>query len=398
METLAVRDLSRLPFPADEYRERQRRARAEMAARGIELLYVTSPPNIQYLTGYEAIWFPNRLPVGVLIDVAREDTLFFDWKRHEPYVSTSVFCDEARYFQYGESARVVCEAVAARGRAQARIALEQFSLNPSAPVMTALGDALRAQGATLLSGDWVIDRLRLYKSPAEIACVRRAGEIADRAMLRLRERLKPGLSEAEVSALLNLLLAEEGSEPAATQPLVNSGPTAWVDVHAFPSQRRLQAGDVISVDCCAVVHRYHANLQRTFVLGPSSTKARAMIAAAAGSIDVLCREARLGEGPERAAAAAVAYVRERVPAENIWWVGGYALGLGSPPSWVGHTYLANDGEERCELREGYVSNYENVFFDEAEGFEAGYIDTVVMTRDGLEALSKIPRALLEVPL
>ncbi|NKF23576.1 M24 family metallopeptidase [Solimonas marina] len=391
-------DFSRLPFTSDEYRERQRRVREEMKARDIELLYVTSPPNIQYLTGYEAIWYPNRLPVGVLLDVARDDTLFFDWVRHAPYVGTSVFCDEARYFQYGESDAVVSAAIAERGRADARIALEAFSLNPSAPVMTALGEALRRQGATVISGDWVVDKLRLYKSPTEVERVRRAAAIADRAMLRLREQLRPGLTEAEVSARLNLLLAEEGSEPAATLPLVNSGPTAWVDVHAFPSQRCLQAGDVVSVDCCAVVDRYHANLQRTFVLGPSATKARAMIAAAAGSIEVLCREARLGEGPERAAAAAVAYVRERIPAENIWWVGGYALGLGTPPSWVGHTYLANDGEERCELREGYVSNYENVFFDEAEGFEAGYIDTVVMTSDGLRALSTIPRELLEVPL
>ncbi|MGH8447226.1 MAG: M24 family metallopeptidase [Solimonas sp.] len=393
-----MRDLSRLPFTPQEYRERQRCVRAEMAARGIDLLYVTSPPNLQYLTGYEAIWFPNRLPVGVLLDREREDTRVFDWKRHQPYVASSVFCDAAHYFEYGESARVIAAAVAALGRGGARIALESFSLNPSAPVMAALADALRAQGATLLSGDWVVDKLRLYKSPAEIERVRRAAAIADRAMLRLRQALKPGLSEAEVSALLNLLLAQEGSEPAATPPLVNSGPSAWVDVHAFPSQRRLQAGDVVSVDCCAVVDRYHANLQRTFVLGPSPTRARAMIAAAAGSIEVLCREARLGEGPERAAAAAVAYVRERIPAENIWWVGGYALGLGSPPSWVGHTYLANDGEERCELREGYVSNYENVFYDELEGFEAGYIDTVVMTASGLEPLSAIPRELLEVAL
>jgi hypothetical protein len=66
-----------------------------------------------------------------------------------------------------------------------------------------------------------------------------------------------------------------------------------------------------------------------------------------------------------------------------------------PPSWAGHTYLANDGPERCFLQEGYVSNYENIFIDKVAGFEASFIDTIVMTDSGLDVLSCIPRELLE---
>jgi hypothetical protein len=61
---------------------------------------------------------------------------------------------------------------------------------------------------------------------------------------------------------------------------------------------------------------------------------------------------------------------------------------------VGHTYLANDGLEKCRLLPGYVSNYENVFVDREDGFEAGNIDTMVMTEQGLEVLSSVPRGLL----
>ena len=66
-----------------------------------------------------------------------------------------------------------------------------------------------------------------------------------------------------------------------------------------------------------------------------------------------------------------------------------------PPGWAGHTYLANDGPKRCLLHEGYVSNYENILIDKSAGFEASFIDTIVMTNTGLDVLSSIPRGLLE---
>jgi Xaa-Pro aminopeptidase len=84
----------RLPFSIDEYRDRHKRVRFAMAARGIDLLYVTSPANLFYLTGYEAIWYPNRLPLGAVIHCAQPDLTFFDWTRHEGYVGTRVLCDE----------------------------------------------------------------------------------------------------------------------------------------------------------------------------------------------------------------------------------------------------------------------------------------------------------------
>ena len=158
----------------------------------------------------------------------------------------------------------------------------------------------------------------------------------------------------------------------------------------------LEEGDTVSIDCCAVVDRYHANLCRTFALGEPEPAARELLDAALGSVEALCAEARLGEGPERAAAAAERWVGERVAAEKIWWVGGYSLGIGLPPSWVGHTYLANDGLTKVTWQPGYVSNFETVMVDRESGCEAASIDTLLMTADGLEVLSQLPRGLIEV--
>jgi Xaa-Pro aminopeptidase len=388
--------LAGLPFSVAEYRARCERVRAEMKARDIDVLYVTSPANLFYLCGYEAIWYPNRLPLGAVVDRTSEQLVVFDWTRHEGYVNARVLCDETVLFDYGNAAARVTEAFAQRGWLQRTVGLEWNSPNPSATVMVEVGDMLSKGGATVVSGDWVVDQVRLYKSAAELDCIRRAARFADGAMLQLGEVLRPGMTEIEVAAHLASLLAQAGSEPAATSVLVNSGPTAWMDVHTFPSHRKLAAGDVVSVDCCGVVNRYHANLGRTFAIGKPNEHARRMLELACGGFDELQRSARIGESPRAAAAAAEAHIRERIAAEHIWWIGGYALGIAFPPSWVGHTYLADDGVQRCSLLPGYVSNFETMFFDRRQGFEVACIDTLVMTGSGLELLSAVPRKLLEV--
>jgi Xaa-Pro aminopeptidase len=388
--------MATLPFSDAEYLARRARVREAMRARSIDVLYVTSPPNLLYLTGYEAIWYPPRLPVGVAILAGDETTTVFDWSRHEGYVRTGVLCDDAVFFEYGDAPEVVAAAFANRGWLDGTIALEGAALNPTADIVRAVEEALVARGATVTSGSWIVDNVRLYKSDAELERIRQAAAIADRALERLAGELRPGLSEAQVSARVHDLLAEEGSEIAASQPLVSAGPDAWRNTHAFPGRRPLERGDVVSIDVCGVVDRYHANLSRTYALGTPSALAREVLEQADGSLRVLCDAAVPDASPRPAAEAAEAYVRERIAPERIWWVGGYALGLGFPPSWVGHTYLHDDGPERCELRRGYVSNFENCLYDEREGWAAVTIETVVMTDAGLEPLSRLPRTLIEV--
>lgn len=387
-----------LPFSDAEYAARLAKVRESMAAAGLDVLYVTSPPNVLYLSGYDAIWYPWRLPLGCAVVREPAQLLFFDWTRHEGYAKLHARCDELVLFEYGSAPAELAAAFRERGLAGATIGLERYGLNPAAPILDAVAEELTAAGATIAPGDWIVDDARLYKSPAELERIRQAGEIADGAIAGLRERLRPGMTELQAAAVLTMLLADAGSEVPATPALVCSGPTAWIDTHSFPSRRVLEEGDTISVDCCAVIDRYHANLCRTFALGAPDPEAARLLDAAAGSIEELRRLAVLGEGPEVAAAAAERWVHDRVPQEKIWWVGGYSLGLALPPSWVGHTYLANDGLSKVTWQPGYVSNYETVMVDREGGFEAAAIDTIVMTEDGLEVLSKLPRGLLEVEL
>jgi Xaa-Pro aminopeptidase len=384
-----------LPFAVEEFRARQARVRAELERRDIDVLFVTSPANLLYLTGYVASWYPPRLPVGAVITRADTDLVFFDWSRHVDYIRQTALYEDAVLFEYGDCAQVTAQAFAARGWTSGNVALEWHATNPVAGILNAVAICLADAGAEIVPGDWLVDTVRLYKSPAEVERVRRAGAMADAAFTQLWEELRPGLTELEVAGRVNALLAEAGSEIAAQPTLVSSGPTAWSDTHAFPSARAIESGDVVSVDICAVVDRYHVNLSRSWSLGAPNTTARELLAAAEPGLPALIANARLGEGPEIALAETERLVRGAIAPERIWWIGGYSLGLALPPSWVGHTYLANDGPTKVTWQPGYLSNYEIVLFDRDEGFAADAIDTVLMTESGLEALSQLPRGLLD---
>jgi Xaa-Pro aminopeptidase len=386
---------SALPFGVEEHRARAERVRAEMERRGVDTLFVTSPPNVLYLTGYEAAWFPPKLPVGVVVSRTSPDLVFFDWTRHVDYVQRWALYDAVELFEYEDWLEVVTRTAVERGWSTGTFALEPSGANPTGAVLNRLADGLRAAGIEVVDGDLLVDDVRILKTPAEVERIRRAAVIADAAFTGLREQLRPGLSELEVAGRVSLLLAEHGSELAASPPFVSSGPNAWRDTHAFPSTRTLQDGDVLAVDICAVVDRYHVNLSRAFAIGTPSPSSRALIGHTEEGVAQMVAAARVGEGPHHALAAAESYVRERIPAENIWWIGGYSLGLGCPPSWVGHRYLANEGAQPFTWQPGYLSNYETILFDRDEGYAAPIIDSVLMTDAGLEVLSKLPRGLLE---
>src|SRR5207237_4953421 len=102
----------------------------------------------------------------------------------------------------------------------------------------------------------------------------------------------------------------------------------------------------------------------------------------------------------RRAAGGREYVFSRFPPEQVWWVGGYALGIALPPNWVGHTYLSNDAFEPFTWEPGYVTNYENVLFgwdnhvcqpdERRTGYTPSYMETLLMTEHRLQVLSQVP--------
>lgn len=113
----------------------------------------------------------------------------------------------------------------------------------------------------------VLSALRLRKEQAEVEAMRRAVKIAQNALEATIPLIKIGMTEKELSSELVVQLLKSGSEPEMPfAPIVSGGPNA-ANPHASPSERKLQAGDLLVIDWGATYDGYISDLTRTFAVG-----------------------------------------------------------------------------------------------------------------------------------
>ncbi|RIK30521.1 MAG: aminopeptidase P family protein [Anaerolineae bacterium] len=113
----------------------------------------------------------------------------------------------------------------------------------------------------------VLAQLRLRKDKSEVEAMRRAALIAQSALEAVLPSIKIGMTEKELSAELVMQLFKHGSEPEMPfAPIVSTGPNS-ANPHASPSDRKLQAGDLLVVDWGAAYGGYISDLTRTFAVG-----------------------------------------------------------------------------------------------------------------------------------
>jgi methionyl aminopeptidase len=110
------------------------------------------------------------------------------------------------------------------------------------------------------------------KTPEQVAAMRRAGLVVADALAAVRTALAPGATTADLDAVAARVIADAGALPSF---LGYEGYPATICVslndevvHGIPGARALEAGDVVSVDCGAIVDGWHGDAAFTAVVGP----------------------------------------------------------------------------------------------------------------------------------
>lgn len=115
-----------------------------------------------------------------------------------------------------------------------------------------------------------IAKLRMAKSPEEIALIQHATDVTLASHRAAWQRAAPGLYEYQVAAAMTETYADAGCERSAYAPIVGSGPNS-VYLHYSRNGRRMDAGEVLLMDVAAECAGYASDITRTIPVGGKFT-------------------------------------------------------------------------------------------------------------------------------
>jgi Xaa-Pro aminopeptidase len=116
-----------------------------------------------------------------------------------------------------------------------------------------------------------IAKLRMKKSPEEIALIERATSVSIEAHRAAWKRAAPGLYEYQIASTMTGVFAENGCERAAYSPIVGSGPNS-VFLHYSRNKRRMDKGEILLMDVAAECSAYASDITRTIPIGAKFSK------------------------------------------------------------------------------------------------------------------------------
>jgi methionyl aminopeptidase len=137
----------------------------------------------------------------------------------------------------------------------------------------------------------------LTKSLVELETMREAGRITAKALRVVGEAVRVGVSTGELDRIAEECIRSEGAVPAFKGyhgfPATLCTSLNEQVVHGIPGRRRLAEGDILSVDCGAIIDGFYGDSAMTFPVGDISPEARRLLDATAGSLEAgiaRCRE------------------------------------------------------------------------------------------------------------
>ncbi len=367
-------------FPREEFLARVAKVQALLKARGLDALLAFQPESVTYLTGfftrgYSTFQFaiiPAAGEPGVLCrDVAE---FYLD--------QTCVFADRAMWADGDDRFAVAREFLRRKLGAKGKIAIEMSAWQLNAQRWEQLKAAF--PDYVFVDADDAVARLRYVKSPAEIAYQRRAGRAAEAGMKAGAAAAKAGVSEREVAAEVCAGLVRGGSDLPGPGPL-SSGERAF-HLHGGYTDRVLERGDTLQLECTPSVRYYHARFMRTLKIGTATTAEREKL----GKIIAVQDRALAAVGPGVPAA-----VPDRIYRDGILSSGlrkdytnktFYSVGLMMPPV----------GGEALEAAPGCTWTFEPgmTFHTYVLADSFGFSETITITTDGYERLTNFPRELI----
>lgn len=232
----------------------------ELLPADVDGVYITSSENRFYYTG-----FPSTS--GYLLAL-RGGSVFYTDSRYLEAAQNKITSCEVRLQK--ELFKQMNEQIKASGAENLAVEAERMPyaaverLRRSLPGVRFIADG---------QADNAISAQRMIKSADEVEKIVFAQRIAERAFEGLLGRIRPGMTEREVALELDYNMLRNGAQGLSFETIAVSGPNSSLP-HGVPGERRLSAGDFLTLDFGAVYEGCHSDMTRTVAIGEPSKKQR----------------------------------------------------------------------------------------------------------------------------
>ncbi len=385
--------------PAAEYAHRLAQVRRSMARRSFAALVVTDPANLCYLTGYNAWSFYT--PQCLVVPAAGEPVLFaramdaagagytafLPPEQVEGYPEHLVHRPDVHPFDW--IGRRIRDRGLVDPAGAPTVGVEGDSHFFTARGYLALAGAL--PGVRLEDSRELVNWVRVVKSDYELARMRAAGTIAQRAMEVALAAVVPGRRQcdaaAEIAAAQVHGTPEHGGDYPAIVPMLPTGDGAGTP-HLTWTDEPFRAGEATTIELAGVHRRYHAPLARTVMLGDPPRRLASTAAVVRDGMAEVLAALRPGRTPHEVHAVwdAVIGAHGLSKASRI----GYSIGLGYPPDW-GERTISLRPDESVPLAAGMCFHVILGMWMDGWGYELS--EPVAVTADGVERLTRLPQDL-----
>ena len=383
-------------FTEEEYKARLGKTRQAMAAKGLEVLVVSDPSNMAWLTGYDGWSFYVHQCVLVFQDAP---PFWFGRGQDANGAKLTVYMGEEHISGYPDHyvqsterhpMQVLANIIREKGFGSASIGVELDNYYYSAAAHQTLVTEL--PGASFSDATGLVNWQRAVKSDQELVYMRTAARIVESIHQTILEKIEPGMPKnhlvGEILRSGAVGVDGAGGDYAAIVPLLPTGIEASAP-HLTWDDRPIPAGEATFFEVAGCYRRYHCPLSRTIFLGKPSQRVLEAEKALVEGLEAGLAVAKPGNLCEDIANAFLGVLKKYGIEKTSRC--GYPIGLSYPPDWGERTMSLRPGDKTVLEPNMTFHFMPGLWFDDW-GLEI--TESIAITQTGVETLADYPRRLL----
>ncbi|MFN0041753.1 MAG: M24 family metallopeptidase [Alphaproteobacteria bacterium] len=376
-----------LPFEQAEFDRRLAGVRANMRKAGMNHLLVTGPHNIYYLTGYRTTGY---YVYQMLVVPLEGELRFVTSKLEHTNVETLSWAREGfSVTMTDDPLDITIQACEASEAGSGGIGYEDRAFFLPARILDGLRQ--RFHNSAFIPASGVVEDVRATKSAQEIGYIRKAAEIASLGMKVGIAASREGRTENEVAGKIYDAMLSMGGEHPSGGPYVITGPRAAL-AHALPERVRMERGHNVYFEVGGIYKRYAASSMRMVSIGPPSAESKRVADVMVGAIEAIVAAMKPGATSHEVDNAGRAVVERAGLGAYFHHRCGYSMGCSFPPGWGEGTVMDISQGNTRKLVPGMVFHCVPLAVIPEWGC-MGFSETLLVTKDGCEVLTDVPREL-----